>query len=378
MIRVGSRLPVRSAAGAVLALAGAAVLAAPAHARAELPLVAETTVVQDGPATVSDVRWVLPAEAAPGDTVELFLPEHAGGAAGADWISSTGVVIGTARLDATGRLVIELTDAVADPANRAGEAIVRSTEEVGPPIVTASSSTADAILRPGERPGPFYGIPDRTRGNKYGFWVDEDETRARWVVEAPRGPWDVLDIVDRVGPGQRVDCAAGVSVRSAVATHPDTGALVDPVDVPAERVRVDCGETEVAVHVEPVGDEIVEVALDTLPDAPSTEITNAATFEARRTQPGEPVRAVGWESLLVEQPPVPPTAPPTPEPPLPEPPLPEPPVAETPVPAPPVPARLAETGSEGSAVSFAAAAVGLLAAGWTALALHARRARGRA
>lgn len=373
MIRVGSRLPVRSAAGAVLACAGAAVLAAPAHARVELPLVAETTVVQDGPATVSDVRWVLPAEAAPGDTVELFLPEHAGGAAGADWISSTGVVIGTARLDATGKLVIELTDAVADPANRAGEAIVRSTEEVGPPIVTASSSTADATLRPGERPGPFYGIPDRTRGNKYGFWADEDETRARWVVEAPRGPWDVLDIVDRVGPGQRVDCAAGVSVRSAVATHPDTGALVDPVDVPAERVRVDCGETEVAVHVEPVGDEIVEVALDTLPDAPSTEITNAATFEARRTQPGEPVRAVGWESLLVEQPPVPPTAPPTPEPPLPEPP-----VAETPVPAPPVPARLAETGSEGSAVSFAAAAAGLLAAGWAALALHARRARGRA
>lgn len=373
MIPVGSRFPVRSAAGVALALAGAAVLTAPAHARAELPLVAETTVVQDGPATVSDVRWVLPAEAAPGDTVELLLPEHAGGAAGADWISSTGVVIGTARLDATGRLVIELTDAVADPANRAGEAIVRSTEEVGPPIVTASSSTADATLRPGERPGPFYGIPDRTRGNKYGFWVDEHESRARWVVEAPRGPWDVLDIVDRVGPGQRVDCAAGVSVRSAVATDPDTGALLDPVAVPAERVSVACAETEVAVHVEPVADEIVEVALETLPDVPSTEITNAASFEARRTQTGEPVRTVGWESVLVEQPPVPPTATPTPEPPLPEIPA-----EETPVPARPVPGRLAETGAEESALSFAATAAVLLAAGWAALAVHARRARGRA
>ena len=92
MIRVGSRLPVRCAAGVVLALAGATVLAAPAHARSDLSLVAETTVVQDGPSTVSDVRWTLPAEAAPGDTVELFLPEHAGGAAGADWISSTGAM----------------------------------------------------------------------------------------------------------------------------------------------------------------------------------------------------------------------------------------------------------------------------------------------
>lgn len=373
MIRVGSRLPARSATGAVLALAGAAVLAAPAHARAELPLVADTTVLRDGPTTVSDVQWVLPAEAAPGDTVELLLPEHAGGTAGADWISSTGVVIGTARLDDTGRLVIELTDAVADPANRAGEAIVRSTEEVGAPIVTASSSTADATLRPGERPGPFYGIPDRTRGNKYGFWADEDETRARWVVEAPRGPWDVLDIVDRVGPGQRIDCAAGVSVRSAVATDPDTGALVEPVAVPADRVSVDCSETEVSVHVEPVADEIVEVALDTLPDTPSTEITNAASFEARRTQPGEPVRAVAWESLLVAQPPVPPTATPTPAPPVPEPP-----VGETAVPQPPVPARLAETGSDETAPVFAATAAALLAAGWAALALHARRARGRA
>lgn len=373
MIRVGSRLPVRCAAGVVLALAGATVLAAPAHARSDLSLVAETTVVQDGPSTVSDVRWTLPAEAAPGDTVELFLPEHAGGAAGADWISSTGVVIGTARLDATGRLVIELTDAVADPANRVGEAIVRSTADPVPPIVTTSSSEAAATLRPGERPGPFYGIPDRTRGNKYGFWVDEDETRARWVVESPRGPWDVLDIIDSVGPGQRIDCAAGVSVRSATATDPDTGALVEPVAVPADRVRVDCSETEVTVRVAPVADEIVEVALDTVPEAPSSEITNVATFEARRTQTGEPVRTVGWEPVLI----VPPTVPPT-TPPQPEPPLPEPPVTGTPTPAAPVPARLAETGAGDTALPLGATAALLLAAGCAVLAVHARRVRGRA
>ena len=106
---------------------------------------------------------------------------------------------------------------------------------------------------------------------------------------------------------------------------------------------------------------------------PSTEITNAASFEARRTQTGEPVRTVGWESVLVEQPPVPPTATPTPEPPLPEIPA-----EETPVPARPVPGRLAETGAEESAPSFAATAAVLLAAGWAALAVHARRARGRA
>ncbi|MCJ1706392.1 hypothetical protein [Microbacterium sp. VKM Ac-2923] len=331
MIRVGSRLFSRSLALTGGAVLGAIFLAAPAHAAATLALPAQVAVTQDGAATVSDVRWELPAGAVPGGVVTLTLPEHAGVAAGADWIASTGAVIGTVRLDATGLATIELTEAAADPANRQGEVLVRSVLDESPPTIETSASTADAILRPGEEPGPFYGAPDRSRGNKYGAWTDETETRARWVLESPRGPWDTLDIVDRPGPGQRIDCAAGVRVRAASEVDPGTGYLVDPVDLPAERVAVACDDTGLTATIEPVGDEIVELTLETVLDAASTEVSNAADFVAERSVEGQATRTVSFEPRLTVAPSPTPTVPP---------------VTETPEPDPGLPDRLAETGTD--------------------------------
>lgn len=360
MIRVGSRLLTRSLALTGGAILGATLLAAPAHAATDLPLAAQVAVTQDGLATVSDVRWELPTEAAPGDVVTLSLPEHAGTTAGADWIASTGAVIGVIRLDPSGDAVIELTEAAADPANRRGEVLVRSVLETAPPTLTSASSTADATLRPGEEPGPFYGAPDRSRGNKYGAWTDETESRARWVLEAPTGPWDTLDVVDRPGAGHRVDCAAGVRVRAAGDVDPTTGYLVDPLDVPAEQVDVACSDTEVRVRVEPVGDEIVEVTLETVLDVAATEVSNTAEFTAERSVPGDSIRTLSFEPRLA----VPPSPTPT-----------VPPAIESPEPGPDLPDRLAETGSDAAPIVGIGAAL-LLAGG--AAAAHRRRIRSRA
>ncbi|KSU55907.1 LPXTG cell wall anchor domain-containing protein [Microbacterium enclense] len=354
MIRVGSRL--LALAGGVLL--GATLSSMPASAATTSPLSADVTVTSDDTATVSDVRWELPADAAPGDVVTLALPEHAGAAAGADWIASTGVSIGVVRLDDTGTAVIELTEAAADPANRRGEMVVRSVLEESAPTIVSSASTADAVLRPGEVPGPFFGAPDRSRGNKYGAWTDETETRARWVLEAPRGPWDTLDIVDRPVGGQRVDCTAGVRVRAAGETDPATGYLVDPVDVPTERVSVACDESGVSVRVQPVGDEIVEVTVETVPDAASSELANAADFAAQRSEPGDAIRTVSFVPRLGVAPSPTPTLPP---------------VVETPRPG--LPDRLAETGTDAAPPAFIGAV--LLLAG-AAAAVRRRRTRSRA
>lgn len=354
MIRVGSRL-LALAGGAFL---GATLVPAPSYAATVLPLAAEATVTVDGAVTTSDVRWELPADAAPGDVVTLSLPEHAGAAAGADWIASTGAPIGVVRVDESGAAVIELNEAAADPANRRGEVVVRSVLEQAPPTRQTSTSTADATLSPGEEPGPFYGAPDRSRGSKYGAWTDETEARARWVLEAPRGPWDALDIADRPGTGQRVDCAAGVRVRATDQVEPATGYLIDPVDVPADRVVVSCDEEGVDVRVEPVGDEIVEVTLETVLDVPSTEVSNLAEFSAVRSFPGDTARTLFLEPRLSAAPV--PTVPP---------------VATTPEPGPELPARLAETGSD-AAVPTAIGAT-LLLAGAAAAAVHRRRTGSR-
>ena len=69
MIRVGSRL--LALAGGVLL--GATLSSMPASAATTSPLSADVTVTSDDTATVSDVRWELPADAAPGDVVTLAL-----------------------------------------------------------------------------------------------------------------------------------------------------------------------------------------------------------------------------------------------------------------------------------------------------------------
>lgn len=362
MIRVGSRLLTRSLAVTGGVMLGSTLLAAPANALTVLPLPADVAVTRDGAETVSDVRWELPAEAAPGDVVTLSLPEHAGAVAGADWIASTGVSIGVVRIDDAGLASIELTDAAADPAHRRGEVVVRSVLDESPPTIETSASTADATLRPGEEPGPFFGAPDRSRGNKYGAWTDETETRARWVLESPRGPWDSLDVIDRPGPGQRIDCAAGVLVRAANETDPVTGYLVGATDVPAERVTVACADAEVSVRVDAVGDEIVEIGLETILDEAATEVSNTGEFIASRSVAGEASRTLSLEPRVT----IAPAPSPTPT---------VPPVAETPEPGPNLPDRLAETGTD-AAVPLVVGAV-LLVAG-AAMAARRREHRRRA
>jgi hypothetical protein len=360
VIRVGSRLLARSLALTGGAALGAILLTAPAHAATDVPLTADVAVTRDGAETVSDVRWELPADAKPGDVVTLSLPEHAGAEAGADWIASTGVSIGVVRIDGDGFAAVELTAAAADPANRRGEVVVRSVLDASPPTIETSASTADATLHPDQEPGPFYGAPDRSRGNKYGAWTDESETRARWVLESPRGPWDSIDIVDRPGSGQRVDCAAGVHVRAAAETDPVTGYLVNPVDVAAGRVSVACGDAEVSVRVEPVGAEIIEVTLETILDVASTEVSNAADFTAVRSLPAETTRTISLEPRLTVAPSPTPTVPP---------------VVETPEPGPDLPDRLAVTGTDATLPVGVGGA--LLLAG-AALAAHRRLTRRRA
>ncbi len=358
MIRVGSRL--LALAGGVLL--GSTLCTTPATAATVSPLPADVSVTVDAARTVTEVRWELPADAAPGDVVTVALPEHAGVAAGADWVASSGVVIGVLRLDDTGTAVIELSDAAADPANRRGEMLVRSVLDSPAPETESVASTADAVLRPGEEPGPFFGAADRSRGNKYGAWSDEGETRARWVLESPRGPWDVVDIVDRPGPGQRVDCDAGVRVRSTSETDPATGYLLNPVDIDADRVAVSCDETGVSVRVAPTVDEIVEVTVETVLDVASTEVSNTADFTAERSLPGESRRTVSFEPRIGVLPSPTPTVPPA---------------VETPAPAPEpgLPERLAETGTD--AVPAVVIGAVLLSAG-AATVLHRRRTRRRA
>lgn len=363
MIRVGSRLLTRSLAVTCGAILGSTLFAVSANAATDVPLSADVAVTLDGDETVSDVRWELPDGAAPGDVVTLSLPEHAGVAAGADWVASTGAVIGVVRLDESGLASIELGAGAADPANRRGEVVVRSTLEVAPPTVETASSTADAILRPGDEPGPFYGAPDRSRGNKYGAWTDATESRVRWVLESPRGPWDVLDLVDRPGPGQRVDCAAGVRVRATSDLDPVTGYLIDPVEVEAERVQATCDESGVSVRVQPVGDEIVEVAVETVLDTPPTEVANVADFTATRTVAGEQTRRLSFEPRVGVAPA--PSPSPTPS---------APPVVETPE-RPDLPDRLAETGAD-AALPTGIGALLLLAG--AVIAAGRRRTRRRA
>lgn len=362
MIRVGSHLLTRTLALAGGAILGSTLLAVPAHAATGVPLSADVAVTRDGDETVSDVRWEVPEGAAPGDVLTLSLPEHAGVAAGADWVASTGAVIGVVRLDESGSASIELTAGAADPANRRGEVLVRSVLEAAPPTIDTAASTVDAILRPREQPGPFYGAPDRSRGNKYGAWTDATESRARWVLESPRGPWDVLDVVDRPGPGQRVDCAAGVRVRATGDLDPETGYLVDPIEVATGRLQVTCDESGVSVRVQPVGDEIVEITVETVLDTPATEVANAAEFTASRTVPAEPTRTISFEPRVG----VAPTPTPTPS---------VPPTPETPEPDPDLPDRLAETGTDAALPTVLGTL--LLLAG-AVIAARRRRPRSRA
>lgn len=382
MIPVGSRPGLRAARGSltlatVAVLCGVAVFAsgsAPAAAAAgELyALPASVASTQDGALTTSVVEWELPDGAGPGDTVRLDLPEHVGGAmAGADWVASSGEVIGTVRFDASGALVIDLGDAAADAANRRGSAEVRSTPASGEPIERRHRSDADSTVRPGDRPGGFAGVADRDRGNKFGAWTDDTESTARWTLEAPRGPWDTLEIVDTPASGHRVDCAAGVRVRAARTVDPATGYLLDQVDLAADRFTVSCADDRVVVHVSDVGDEIVEVTLDTIAEVPASVLSNGAAFTASLTTEPEPARAVELRQFTTPDPPTPePPVEPTPEPT--PPPTPEP--TPTPTPTGSVPPTLARTGGDAPLTATWVGA-GLLLAGAAALTAHGIRRR---
>ncbi|MDQ1137919.1 hypothetical protein QE410_002718 [Microbacterium sp. SORGH_AS 1204] len=155
----------------------------------------------------------------------------------------------------------------------------------GDATATTSTTYAEPTLTSGQRPGPFFGPPDRTRGNSYGTWTDDTEARARWVLESPRGPWDTLRIVDRLGAGQRFDCQAGVRVRATADVDPRTGYLVDPVELPADRVEIVCSRTTLSVTVVPVGDEIVEVSVASFVDKPHEVATSRVEFVGTRVEP---------------------------------------------------------------------------------------------
>lgn len=376
MIAVGSRPAPRTrlvaAAAAALTLGGILLAPATANAGELFALPATVEVSREGTATVSTIAWELPAGAGPGDTVRLDLPGHAGGATtGADWIAASGAVIGTVRYDPTGALVVELGAGAAESANRHGSARVHSDLRDSGPTTLDERSDADSTLRPGGPPTATGDVVDRTRGTKFGVWTDATETVARWTLEAPRGPWDVLEITDVLTPGHRVDCAAGVTVRATSTIEPSTGHLLDLVEVEPDRVVVTCDAASVRVAVSPVGDEVVEVSLLTVADAPSLALSNTASFVGSLTRPGTLTPEVDIEQF-VESPPTEPT--PTPEPPREPTPEPTPPSTPEPTPSSSVPPRLARTGGDAPGTTATIGAV-LLVTGTAAVAAAIVRRR---
>ncbi|MDQ1123267.1 hypothetical protein [Microbacterium trichothecenolyticum] len=244
-----------------------------------------------------------------------------------------------------------------------------------------STSAAKATLRPGDRPGTFYGEADRTRGNLYGQWVDGSETRASWIAEGPRGPWDALDIVEALGPHQRVDCAAGVRVRATSTRASDTGYLLDLKDVRAEQVSVQCDDDRVSVRVSGVAEEFIELSFVSVADSPSIALTSTASFVGTRTPTPYPTPTPTPTPYPTPTPTPAPSTSPVPTP-VPSPTVTTPPNVETVVPPTPtpnaaIPARLAETGIEAPTSPLALAAGLLVAAGVGCLLMRCGCARRR-
>ncbi|GAA3011688.1 hypothetical protein [Microbacterium aurantiacum] len=362
-------------------LAGAS--AAPASATEELRLESTVATMQEGASVVSDIEWTLPADAASGDVVVLTLPAHAGGTlADGTWIAETGAVIGTASVGADGAIRIMLTDAADQSDNRAGRSLVTTTTTTE--ITTPRSTTsATATLEPGHLPGEFFGIADRDGTVKYGHWVDADETSVRWTIEAPRGPWEMLTIVDALEPGQQLICdvptADPVRVRSTTQTDPETGYLVDLAPVEPSRVVVECADSALTVAVSAVAtDEIVEVSFVATVDVPASVVSNSVSVTGSRA-PETLTRGVTTLEHLQRQTPPPPT-PPAPQPPAEATPPPTPVGPEAPQESPPpLPPELAATGAPAH-ISTLGTLVGLTVALGIACIFAGRgvRARGRA
>ncbi|GAA0485368.1 hypothetical protein [Microbacterium aurantiacum] len=362
-------------------LAGASV--APASAAEELALESTVATTQEGASVVSDIAWTLPADAASGDVVVLALRAHAGGTlTDGVWIAETGAVIGTASVDADGVIRISLTEAADQPENRAGRSLVTTTTttETTTPRTTTS---ATATLEPGHLPGEFFGIADRDGTVKYGQWVDVDETAVRWTIEAPRGPWETLTVVDTLEPGQRLMCDARaadvVRVRSTTETDPETGYLVNLAPVEPSRIVVECTENALTVTVSAVTTgEIVEVSFIAVPDAPASVLSNSVSVTGSLAPETLTGGVTTLEHLLRQIPPTP------------EPPAPEPPVEATPPPTPPepdepqgshppLPPELAVTGVPGDPSTFGLLATMAVVLGIACISAgRGVRARGRA
>ncbi|GAA3031755.1 hypothetical protein [Microbacterium dextranolyticum] len=346
-----------------LFVAGAVACGTPAWGAAGSALVAQTTTSIEASTTTTEVVWTLPPDAAPGDTVTVALPDHAGGVLGdGRWISASGALIGHASLAADGALSIHLTDAAAEPGNRSGRTLVTTTGVASPGTTTSTGLRALGHLPAGEVPGEFHGTVDRTTATKYGAWFP-GLPRVEWTVETPRGPWDVVTVADPAPTGASVDCAAGVAVRSTSRTAPETGYLIDLIPVASERVATTCDTSGVTVSVTPVAtDEILEVRFSSDVANATDDAVNVATVTATRTTDAPAARATTLRPVIVPAPSATPSGTPTP---VPAPP----PSTPTPTPTPPAPPtptvtpvadRLATTGADGADIG-AMAAAGLLA-----------------
>lgn len=353
-----------------LLVAGVVACGTPAWGAAGSELAAQTSTTVVAGTTTTDVTWSLPEGALPGDTVTLALPDHAGGVlTDGRWLSASGALIGQATLDADGTLSILLAEAAADPANRAGETLVSTVDTASPGETVTAEFAPKGTLPAGEVPGEFHGAVDRTEASKYGAWVP-GAPRIQWTIETPRGPWDLVTVADPAPAGSRVDCTAGVGVRSTTRTAPDTGYLIDLVPVSAERVSTTCDASGVTVTVTPVErDEMLEVRFFADVATATADAANTATVSALRTP--EPVleRTTELRTVPVEQPTPTPTPTPTPSEPTPSEP--------TPTPTESTPPRLPATGGDETAAATAALA-GTLALIAGAIALGVARRRGGA
>ena len=163
-----------------------------------------------------NMDWCVPNDASEGDTFWLELPDSLRSTRRTFTINTPGgePLANVVYDPATHRLTFTLTD-VADELNRVCGTAFFTVEtdktiiEGGEPNDFHFESNTDGFddtVDIGEQPAT---PPGRDTPFKTGRWfeADEDTGRLIWQVETTSGPWANARMVDRVGPGQAIDCA---------------------------------------------------------------------------------------------------------------------------------------------------------------------------
>ena len=240
-----------------------------------------------------DIDWAVPDSSVAGDTFTITLPPELSSLTnGFDLKAPDGSVVAHAVV-VHGVVTFTLTDYADTHSDVAGTAFFEASWDH-----TDATPGADNTLVFHTSTQDFtdhvaagvIGVVDRTKGRKYGYWVDRADQGTtnptdalRWGLEAPQGPWDRLVFVDTVSAGHVVGCAT-VQVER-ITSFNSGGEALSSVALDPATYTVTCSPSGLTVTTGPVADGVViRVSYaTTITDTSVGSYKNAATITADGT-----------------------------------------------------------------------------------------------